>query len=194
MRSVRPAPGRTTRRRAIAGSATLALAVALVMVGSSCTDDPGAVAAADRATTTTAPAAATSTTTVVAGGTAAARLRTATTELGVVLVDDAGRTLYLFTPDGTDAPTCLDQCASAWPPLRTDGAPVAGGAVAAPLLGTVARADGSRQVTYGGHPLYTFAGDARPGEVTGQGSGGSWFVVGTDGAAVRTASGGGPAY
>ena len=68
-----------------------------------------------------------------------------------------------------------------WPPLLTSGpAPVTTGAAQASLVGTTPRADGTRQVTYDGHPLYYFAGDKAPGDVTGQGIhnfGGGWYVV-----------------
>ena len=68
-----------------------------------------------------------------------------------------------------------------WPPLLTSGpAPVTTGAAQASLVGTSPRADGTRQVTYDGHPLYYFAGDKAPGDVTGQGIhnfGGGWYVV-----------------
>jgi len=110
---------------------------------------------------------------------------------GEVLFDDRGQALYLFTPDaerpeGTP-PTCVDDCATAWPPLLTDGDPVAGPGVDASLLGSVARADGTSQVTYGGQPLYLFASD-QPGTTGGQGVGGVWFLVSPSGEAVAPGS------
>jgi predicted lipoprotein with Yx(FWY)xxD motif len=110
---------------------------------------------------------------------------------GEILFDDQGQALYLYTPDaerpeGTP-PTCVDDCATAWPPLLTDGDPVAGPGVDASLLGAVARADGTTQVTYGGQPLYLFASD-QPGTTTGQGVGGVWFLVSPSGQAVPPGS------
>ncbi len=108
-----------------------------------------------------------------------------------VLFDAQGQALYLFTPDAerpADAPpTCVDDCATAWPPLLTTGAPVAGGGVDGALLGTVERADGTTQVTYQGQPLYLFASD-QPGTTTGQGVGGVWFLVSPTGQAVPAGS------
>lgn len=110
---------------------------------------------------------------------------------GEILFDDRGQALYLFTPDaerpeGTP-PTCVDDCATAWPPLLTDGPPVAGPGVDAARLGEVARADGTTQVTYGGQPLYLFASD-QPGTTSGQGVGGVWFLVSPSGEAVAPGS------
>jgi predicted lipoprotein with Yx(FWY)xxD motif len=102
---------------------------------------------------------------------------TAEGALGTFLTDGSGTTLYLFTVDGPGVSNCDGACLEAWPPLLTDGDPVAGGAVDAALLGTIERGDGTRQVTYAGRPLYFFAADAAPGDVNGQGVNDVWFVV-----------------
>ena len=89
---------------------------------------------------------------------------------GTALVDGTGRALYLFEADTGTTSTCTGACAQVWPPLLTPGqAPVTTGAAQASLVGTSPRADGTRQVTYDGHPLYYFAGDKAPGDVKGQG-------------------------
>jgi predicted lipoprotein with Yx(FWY)xxD motif len=100
-------------------------------------------------------------------------------DFGLFLVDDKGMTLYLFTKDDKNTSNCYDQCAAAWPPLLTNGAPVAGAGqgLDASLLGTTTRNDGKTQVTYNGAPLYYFVKDKQPGDLTGQGVGGVWFVV-----------------
>lgn len=118
-----------------------------------------------------------------AGGTA---VDLGSTSLGDVLVDSDGRTLYMFDSDtqGADS-TCYDQCASAWPPLLTDGDPVAGDGVDAGMLGTAQRTDGTTQVTYDGWPLYYWAQDSAAGDVNGQGVNGVWWVLGADGQPVR---------
>ena len=122
------------------------------------------------------------------GSTAASVVSTKTSSLGTFLVDGQGRTLYLWDADHGPRSTCTAACAQAWPPLTTTGAPKASGAVKSSLLGTATRADGSREVTYAGHPLYTYAGDTRPGQVTGEGSnsfGAPWWTVTTAGRALQ---------
>jgi len=94
--------------------------------------------------------------------------------LGTILVDAQGRTLYLFEKDtGTKSAcfgACFGACASAWPPLRASGKPTAGsGANASMMLGTTPRSDGKPQVTYNGHPLYTYTADQNPGDTSGEG-------------------------
>jgi predicted lipoprotein with Yx(FWY)xxD motif len=100
---------------------------------------------------------------------------------GTALVDGAGRALYLFEADQGSTSACTGPCAQVWPPLLANGtSPATTGAAQASLVGTSMRADGSRQVTYNGHPLYYFAGDTAPGDVKGQGIhnfGGGWYVV-----------------
>jgi predicted lipoprotein with Yx(FWY)xxD motif len=108
--------------------------------------------------------------------------------LGTFLVDANGRALYLWDADHGAMSTCSGECAQGWPPLTTTGTPKATGGVKASLLGTTKRADGSREVTYAGHPLYTFAGDTKAGQTTGQGSsafGAPWWIVTPGGAALQ---------
>jgi predicted lipoprotein with Yx(FWY)xxD motif len=118
--------------------------------------------------------------TPTSGAAAAAVVLTGSTAHGTVLTDNAGKTLYHFTPDGTGAPTCTGSCSSLWPPLTvpTGTAHVMGAAgVSASNLGTVARSDGTLQVTYKGMPLYSYTGDSKAGDANGQGVGGIWFVT-----------------
>ena len=119
---------------------------------------------------------------------AASAVSTKTSSLGTFLVDAKGRTLYLWDADKGSMSTCTGACAQAWPPLTTTGTPKASGAVKSSLLGTTKRSDGSREVTYAGHPLYTFAGDTQPGQTTGEGSNGfgaPWWVVSAAGKALQ---------
>jgi predicted lipoprotein with Yx(FWY)xxD motif len=106
-------------------------------------------------------------------------------ELGDFLVDADGMTLYLFTKDTENTSTCYDDCASAWPPLLTDGDPTATAGLDAALLGTTDRTDGATQVTYGGWPLYYWVKDQAPGDTTGQDVGEVWYVVSPAGEAVH---------
>lgn len=109
-------------------------------------------------------------------------VRVGKTSLGNVLVGPNGRTLYMFAKDTTPGESaCYDKCAVNWPPLITEGAPVAGPGVNADLLGVITRTDGAMQVTYNGMPLYYWSQDKRPGDVRGQHVNGVWFVVNPDG-------------
>ncbi len=104
----------------------------------------------------------------------------ANTRLGRILVDSAGRTLYLFKADSAGKSACTGACAVAWPPLLTTGKPSAGKGLTASKLGAIARSGGSEQVTYNGHPLYLFIKDTKPGDTTGEGLtafGAAWLVV-----------------
>ena len=101
-------------------------------------------------------------------------------ELGTILVDSNGRTLYLFRKDSASKSKCFGACASAWPPLRATGKPTVSGGADASLVGTSTRSDGEQQVTYNGYPLYLYAGDEKAGDTRGQGRtdfGASWYVL-----------------
>ncbi len=102
---------------------------------------------------------------------------TATSSLGVILVEGQGHTLYALTMDSPGVSTCEGNCLQNWPPLMANGTPTVGDGVQAALLGTITRSDGGTQVTYNGKPLYTYAGDLAAGDLTGQGKGGVWFAV-----------------
>ncbi len=119
--------------------------------------------------------------------TGVATVTAASTNLGMILVDGSGRTLYLFEKDQPDQSACSGTCAAAWPVDSSSGTPKAGSGVKASLLGTIKRADGATQVTYNHHPLYYYSGDSGPGQQNGQGLnafGAAWFVVGPAGAKV----------
>jgi predicted lipoprotein with Yx(FWY)xxD motif len=97
--------------------------------------------------------------------------------LGSFLVDSKGMTLYLYTKDSPNTSNCYGNCATAWPPLLTSGAPVAGTGVNATMLGTTKRTDGTMEVTYTGWPLYYWVGDKKPGDITGENVQNVWFVI-----------------
>lgn len=124
------------------------------------------------------------------GGTVSA---TEISGLGNVLVDSEGLTVYEFAKDEGTASSCYSACAQNWPPVIATGKPNAGEGAMSSQLGTTKREDGSMQVTYAGHPLYTYAGDTAPGEANGNGLtffGGKWSVIDEAGEAVAgTASG-----
>ena len=98
-------------------------------------------------------------------------------ELGRILTDADGRTLYVFTRDQESTSTCYDQCEQLWPPLYAQsGTPAAGQGVTG-RLGVTTRRDGRQQVTYDGKPLYYYQADQAPGDARGQGVNNVWFVV-----------------
>lgn len=109
------------------------------------------------------------------------------TQLGSILVDSRGRTLYLFRRDTGTTSTCAGACAVDWPPLTVRGNPTTGTGANASIVSTSPRGDGASQVTYHSHPLYLFIGDRNPGDTNGQGVnafGGLWFAVSPAGAQV----------
>jgi predicted lipoprotein with Yx(FWY)xxD motif len=108
-------------------------------------------------------------------------------DLGKVLVNGHGQTLYLFEKDKHGKSACYGGCAKFWPPALTTGKPKAGSGVKASLLGTTKRKNGTKQVTYNGHPLYAFSEDKRAGQAKGQGTdffGAEWYVVNAKGSKV----------
>jgi predicted lipoprotein with Yx(FWY)xxD motif len=161
---------------------TLVVLAVLGLTAACGSDDDGASTTttrpADESTTTTEPS-----TTETTEGATAATVEVTESDLGQILTSE-GMTLYLFMPDDGGAPTCYDDCATAWPPLVADGAPTVGEGLDAALFATAARDDGGDQLTVDGWPLYFFSGDAAPGDTTGQGVGGQWYAVGPDGVAI----------
>jgi predicted lipoprotein with Yx(FWY)xxD motif len=118
----------------------------------------------------------------------AAALTLRHTSLGTILTNGQGFTLYAFEADKGTMSACSGACAAAWPPATTSIAhvTVTGGA-AKSLVGEITRADGQRQLTYAGHPLYRFSGDGTPGSTTGQGSeafGAQWDTLTATGTEV----------
>jgi predicted lipoprotein with Yx(FWY)xxD motif len=118
--------------------------------------------------------------------------------LGTVLVNPAGRTLYVFMKDQHRHVTCTGSCASFWPPLKwkKSAKPKAGGSAKSSLLGTDKNPSGGKVVTYNHWPLYTYSGDSAAGQAKGWNlnlNGGKWYVISAAGKVVKhkTASGGG---
>jgi predicted lipoprotein with Yx(FWY)xxD motif len=106
-------------------------------------------------------------------------------ELGTILVDSRGFTLYDFHKDKGGKSACYGACAGTWPPLIAGGAPRATNGAQSSKLGTTKRDDCTMQVTYAGHPLYTYAADAKPGDAKGQdidSFGAEWYALQPSGA------------
>ena len=144
------------------------------------------------ATTASAPAAATTTATTAASGATAgiATVSVAKSSLGSILV--AGpkqRTVYLFAADKGPMSMCSGACAEVWPPVITTASPKAAGGANTADLGTITRSDGTKQVTYKGHPLYYYVGDGTSGgETSGQAIssfGAPWYVLTPSGSEVK---------
>lgn len=161
----------------------LTLIAALVLVIAACggDDEPGAGETTVPADGTTAPAGETTTTpgdtTTTAGDDAEAMdgVHATESDLGTILVDPDGFTLYVFTVDTDGESTCYDDCADLWPPVPGDSA--ISSDLDASIFGTTTRTDGSEQLTVNGMPLYLYTPDTSAGDTTGQGVGGVWFVV-----------------
>jgi predicted lipoprotein with Yx(FWY)xxD motif len=111
-------------------------------------------------------------------------------KLGTVLVNGAGRTLYMFVPDKRSRVTCVRTCAAVWPPLKlpSGAKPVAKGGAKRALLGSDRNPAGGRVVTYNRWPLYTYVADTAPGQAKGQAlnlNGGLWYVLAPSGKVIR---------
>jgi predicted lipoprotein with Yx(FWY)xxD motif len=126
---------------------------------------------------------------------ARATVKTASTADGTVLVNQHGKSLYMFGKDRRGKSSCSGACAQNWPPLLTTSMPKAGSGVSASKLRTVKRSDGKTQVVYAGHPLYTFIADQAAGDVNGQGInafGGIWTLLMPSGSKVSGMGAGTP--
>jgi predicted lipoprotein with Yx(FWY)xxD motif len=115
------------------------------------------------------------------------------TAAGDALAGPNGMTLYVLTSDGTNnASTCTSgACATTWPALKGDGSQVAAGSGISGSFGTATWADGTKQVTHNGQPLYYYVGDAAPGDANGQGTNGVWFIAPVGSTATQGAASGG---
>jgi predicted lipoprotein with Yx(FWY)xxD motif len=154
-------------------------AVAAAATVAACSSAASSTAAAPAASPTGSPAAASP-----AGAGASASggtvITTAKSSAGTVLTTSSGRAVYLWVKDTGDMSNCNGACAGAWPPVTTTATATATGGAKASDIGTITRSDGTKQVTYDGHPLYYFSGDSGPGMASGQGSdgfGAKWWLV-----------------
>jgi len=162
----------------IGGAAAAAVLVAACASGTSST---GAAAGSSSA-----PAASGS---AAAGGSSSGSsvITTASASGGAILTDGSGRAVYLWAKDSGGMSSCTGACAGTWPPVTPSGTVTASGSAKSSDLGTITRSDGTKQVTYDGHPLYYFAGDSGPGMSSGQGSdqfGAKWWLVAPTGSDV----------
>jgi predicted lipoprotein with Yx(FWY)xxD motif len=173
------------------GAAASALAAIVAGCGgssSTATKTATPAAAGSAAQTSPAYARATSTATPTSGSAAAVLISTKQDKLGTILAAGAKQmTVYLFEGDKGARSACTGACTQVWPPVTTTGQARSGGSAMAADLGTITRSDGSKQVTYKGHPLYRFARDGDKGDAYGQGVNGfgaSWYVLSPSGSKV----------
>lgn len=110
----------------------------------------------------------------------------AETDLGSILVDPEGFTLYVFTNDSQGESTCYEGCAELWPPVPADTA--IGSDLDGSMFGSVTRDGGGEQLAINGMPLYLYTPDTNPGDTNGQGFGGVWFVVDPDGSMIEASA------
>ncbi len=162
---------------------TLAALSILALVAAACnlplTPVPGRTPGAAPAAGTSVPAQPVPNT----GGSGPAQLAVMNTgKYGAILVDGSGRTLYAFTQDGLNTPTCYSPCTKLWQPvISATGGVAAGAGITTSEVGIVIRNGGRRQVVYNGHPLYYFARDTASGDIKGEGFKGAWFVISPSG-------------
>ena len=131
-------------------------------------------------------------TTQSAQGAAGQTVHTGKTDVGTVLVDAEGKTLYAFAADSPGKSNCTDTCLQYWPAAKASGTVSHSSDVTAKLA-TIKRSDGTTQLTVNGWPVYTYAADSGPGQATGQGSnlsGGRWWVVAPSGTQIKSTAGG----
>jgi predicted lipoprotein with Yx(FWY)xxD motif len=171
--------GRTSSRALRFGLPLAALALATAGCSSTSSGGTSSATGPASASSTAMPTASASAASGATASGATLMLKTEQGSAGIWLTDPAGRTLYSYTKDKGTTSECYGACAKAWPPLlTTSSVTITGKYTVASDLGTTTRTDGTKQVTYGGHPLYYYAGDTAPGQTKGQGVGGVWFLIG----------------
>ena len=158
----------------------------LTLILAACSETPAASSAEETPAPTPSPEASESAApseSAEASGEAA--VVTADSDLGAILTDAAGMTIYFFANDTEGTSNCEGDCLANWPPVEAEDSPAAGEGVTAEL-GTIERSDGTRQLTVNGFPAYYFAADAAAGDINGQGIGGVWWVFGADGEHIES--------
>jgi predicted lipoprotein with Yx(FWY)xxD motif len=176
--------GRAKVAVGVGGALGAALLVAACSSAASSSAPPAAAPASPASPAGASPAGSSASS---SGGTV---ITTATSSGGTVLASGSGRAIYLWAKDTGDMSNCNGACAGAWPPVTTTGTATAAGSAKASDIGTITRSDGTKQVTYDGHPLYYFSGDSGPGTASGQGSdafGAKWWLVAPVGSDVTAA-------
>jgi predicted lipoprotein with Yx(FWY)xxD motif len=168
-------------RRTALFALPIVLALALAGCGKDNTSSSASNSSSSKSTTTEASGSSSS-----SGATPIVKLTSSS--FGQILTDTQGNTLYVFDKDTGTTSNCTGGCSETWPPMVVTGTP-AGTGVDADDLGTTTRTDGTKQLTFYGHPVYHYAADNAAGDTMGQGIGGIWWVVDKNGTEVKSASG-----
>ena len=166
----------------LAAGAGSALGVALLVAACSTGSSTAAAGSSSPAGASSSSAA--------AGGSGSTVITTVSSAAGTFLANGSGHAVYLWTKDSTGMSACSGACAGAWPPVTTTGTVTASGGAKSSDLGTITRPDGTKQVTYDGHPLYLFSGDSGSGMASGQGNdgfGAKWWLVSPSGSDITAA-------
>jgi predicted lipoprotein with Yx(FWY)xxD motif len=173
----------------IPGPVKLGVPLAAALMVAACSSGGGSTpsATAAGAASGSAPASAAASSAAGSTSTTGTVITTRSGSAGSFLTSSAGRAIYLWVKDPMNKSLCSGACAGAWPPVTATGTVTASGSAVASDLGTITRSDGTKQVTYDGHPLYYFVGDSGPGSDSGQGSNGfgaKWWLVAPSGSAI----------
>ena len=145
------------------GSRLVVLAAGATILVAACGSSSKTSGSADNSANSKAPSANTTMNSAAGHAAKGVTVETHSGASGTYLTDGSGKTLYLFLADKGGKSACSGSCATLWPPLTTKGAPAASGDAAAGMLATTTRSDGTKQVTYAGHPLYYFQADTAAG-------------------------------
>jgi predicted lipoprotein with Yx(FWY)xxD motif len=173
--------GAGSLRRSRAGVVLVAVACAAALAACGSSSGSSANASSSSGGTASAKASSSSTATVTVGK---------VNGYGSVLTTTSGQPLYVLSTDPSGSSRCSGSCAKTWKPLTASGSPAAGSGVTSSLLSTFKRNDGTTQVLYNKHALYTHSGSAA--SVAGTASdGGVWYLINAKGAAVKSTSAGG---
>ena len=190
----KPGKARVTKSRVARIPVPVKLGVPLAaatLLAAACSSGTSSSAAAPAASSPAASSPAASSPAAGNSGSAASASSTvissASSSAGPVLINGSGRAVYVWAKDTKDMSACTGACASAWPPVQATGKVTAALSAVSSDLGTITRSDGTKQVTYDGHPLYYFSGDSGAGQANGQGSdnfGAEWWLVAPSGTDV----------
>jgi predicted lipoprotein with Yx(FWY)xxD motif len=164
-----------TARRFLPAQASRLGLLLLVLALAACTSNGGSSTAASQGAESMAAES------MAAGD---ASVLVAESDLGQILTDADGMTIYYFANDTEGVSTCSGDCLANWPAVEVSGTPTAGDGVTAEL-GTITRDDGTTQLTVNGFPAYLFAGDGAAGDTNGQGVSDVWWVFGADGEPIE---------
>ncbi len=179
------------RRSSTGVLGVLAIAVAIVLAGCGGGSKPSASTGTSSTSSNTSSASSvtssTTSTAAAAGPTVVSTKSNAVLGTTILAAGQKKLTVYMFAADHGASSACYGACAGAWPPVTTTGSPKAQGGASAAKLGTINRTDGTKQVTYAGHPLYYYTPDTAEADISGQGInsfGALWYVLSPSGAVI----------